>query len=107
VRLGLNVASGGRLEAEGNYTPAGPVVDLKLKLVDVALKLLEPLLAGRTNVAASPTGTLSTQGQVNYGAKGAEPGYRGDFSVRDLRLKEQGSGDRCWPGKISVRSNSP
>jgi len=98
VRLGLNVASGGRLEAEGKYTPAGPVVDVKVKLVDVALKVLEPLLAGKTNLSIAD-GYLSTQGQVNYGAKGAEPGYRGDFSVRDLRLTEQGSGEQMLAWK--------
>ena len=98
VRLGLNVAGGGRLEAEGNYTPAGPVVDLKLKLADLALKLVEPLLAGRTTLQIAD-GRLSTQGQVTYGAKGAEPGYRGDFSLRDLRLKEQGSGEEMLAWK--------
>jgi hypothetical protein len=98
VRLALNVAGGGRLEAEGNYTPAGPVVDLKLKLADLALKLVEPLLAGRTTLQIAD-GRLSTQGQVTYGAKGAEPGYRGDFSVRDLRLKEQGSGEEMLAWK--------
>jgi hypothetical protein len=98
VRLSLNVASGGRLEAEGNYTPAGPVVDLKLKLADLALKLVEPLLAGRTTLQITD-GRLSTQGRVTYGAKGAEPGYRGDFSLRDLRLKEQGSGEEMLAWK--------
>jgi hypothetical protein len=98
VRLALNVAGGGRLEAEGNYTPAGPVVDLKLKLADLALKLVEPLLAGRTTLQIAD-GRLSTQGRVTYGAKGAEPGYRGDFSVRDLRLKEQGSGEEMLAWK--------
>jgi hypothetical protein len=98
VRLGLNVAGGGRLEAEGNYTPAGPVVDLKLKLADLALKLVEPLLAGRTTLQIAD-GRLSTQGRVTYGAKGAEPGYRGDFSLRDLRLKEQGSGEEMLAWK--------
>ena len=92
VRLGFKVAGGGSFEGEGNYTPAGPVVDFKIKLADLALKLVEPLLASKTTLIVAD-GRLSTQGRVSYGAKGAEPGYRGDFSVRDLRLKEQGSSE--------------
>lgn len=98
VHLAFNVAGGGRFEGEGKYTPAGPVVDFKLKLVDLALKLVEPLLAGKTTLLIAD-GRLSTQGQATYGAKGAEPGYRGDFSVRDLRLKEQGSGEEMLAWK--------
>jgi uncharacterized protein involved in outer membrane biogenesis len=92
VQLAFNVTGGGRFEGGGNYTPAGPVVDFKIKLADLALKLVEPLLASKTTLLVAD-GRLSTQGQVSYGAKGAEPGYRGDFSVRDLRLKEQGSSE--------------
>lgn len=98
VRLAFKVGTGGSFEGEGNYTPAGPVVDFKLKLVDLALKLVEPLLAGKTTLLIAD-GRLSTQGQATYGAKGAEPGYRGDFSVRDLRLKEQGSGEEMLAWK--------
>jgi len=98
VRLAFKVGSGGSFEGEGNYTPAGPVIDFKLKLVDLALKLVEPLLAGKTTLLVAD-GRLSTQGQATYGAKGVEPGYRGDFSVRDLRLKEQGSGEEMLAWK--------
>lgn len=92
VRLAFNVTGGGRFEGEGSYSPAGPVVDFRLKLVDLALKLVEPLLAAKTTLLIAD-GRLSSQGRATYGAKGAEPGYRGDFSLRDLRLKEQGSGE--------------
>jgi hypothetical protein len=98
VRIAFGVAGGGRFEGEGKYTPAGPVVDFKLKLVDLALKLAEPLLAGKTTLRVAD-GRLSTQGQVRYGAKGVEPGYRGDFSVRDLRLTEVGSGEQMLAWK--------
>lgn len=98
VQLAFNVAGGGRFEGEGKYTPAGPVVDFKLKLVDLALKLAEPLLAGKTTLRVAD-GRLSTQGTVTYGAKAAEPAYRGDFSVRDLRLNEEGSGEEILAWK--------
>ena len=98
VRISLNVATGGRFEGEGKYTPAGPVVDFKLNLVDLALKPVEPLLAGRTTLEVAD-GRLSAQGQARYGGKGVIPGYRGDFSLRDLRLKEAGSGEEMLAWK--------
>ena len=98
VRISLNVATGGRFEGEGEYTPAGPAVDFKLKLVDLALKPVEPLLASRTTLQVAD-GRLSAQGQARYGGKGVIPGYRGDFSLRDLRLKEAGSGEEMLAWK--------
>jgi hypothetical protein len=90
VRLSFNVATGGRFEAEGKYAPAGTAVDFKLKLVDLALKPAEPYLASKTTLAIAD-GRLSTQGRVSLDAKG--PSYRGDFALRDLRLKETDTGE--------------
>jgi hypothetical protein len=88
VKLAFNVATGGRFEAEGSYAPAGPVADIKLKLTDLALKPAEPYLASKAALDIAG-GRLSTQGRVKLDAKGQV--YRGDFTLRDLRLNEAGT----------------
>lgn len=90
VRLSFAVKSGGRFEGEGRVVPAAASADLKLKLTDLALLPAQPYLSAKTTLVIAD-GKFSSQGQLGYDAKG--PTYRGDFAVRDLRLKEAGSGN--------------
>ncbi|GAB1392564.1 DUF748 domain-containing protein [Rhodocyclaceae bacterium] len=88
VRLAFNVASGGQFEAVGKYTPAGALADFKLKLSDLSLKPAEAYIARKADVQFA-SGHISTAGQLSMDSKG--PMYRGDFSVRDLRINEAGT----------------
>ncbi len=88
VRLVFMVASGGQFEAAGKYIPANALADFKLKLTDLSLKPAEVYLASKANVQFA-SGRVSTEGQLVMDSKG--PTYRGDFSVRDLRINEAGT----------------
>jgi len=88
VRLAFNVATGGQFEAAGKLTPAGALADFKLKLADLSLKPAEAYIASKANVQFA-SGRLSTTGQLLMDKQG--PTYRGDFSVRDLRINEAGT----------------
>ncbi len=88
VHLAFQVASGGQLEAAGKYTPAGALADFKLKLADLSLKPAEVYIASKANVQFA-SGRVSSAGQLLMDDKG--PTYRGDFSIRDLRLNEAGT----------------
>ncbi len=90
VRLSFEARSGGRFESEGKVVPGEPSADIKFKLIDLALKALEPYLASKTTLTIA-AGKLGAQGRALYGAKG--PNLSGEFSVRDLRLAEAGSKD--------------
>jgi uncharacterized protein involved in outer membrane biogenesis len=89
VKLAFDIVSGGRFEAAGKYTPAGPEADIQLKLVDLALKPAEPYLQQKLLIDIAG-GRLSSQGRVKLDAK-AGPSYRGDLALRDLKLNEAGT----------------
>lgn len=88
AQLAFKVASGGQFEAAGQYTPAGTRADFRLKLTDLSLKPAEAYIASKANVQLV-SGRVSAAGQLRMDDKG--PGYRGDFSVRDLRINEAGT----------------
>ena len=85
VKLGFDVASGGRFEAAGSYAPADMAADFKVKLSDLSLKPAQPFLTAKTTLTLAD-GSFSTEGQMRYNAKG--PDYRGEFALRNLRLAE-------------------
>ncbi len=87
VKLAFDVGSGGRFEAEGKYTLAGPVADFKIRLADLSLQPIQPYLAEKTTLVLAD-GRLSTQGRAIYNEKG--PNVKGEFTVNDLRLMESG-----------------
>jgi hypothetical protein len=97
VKLAFDVGTEGRFEGEGTYAPAGPVVDFKLKLTDLALKLAQPYLAAQTTLTLAD-GKLSTQGHVIFNDKG--PNVQGEFSLSDLRLTEAESGKSLLAWKV-------
>lgn len=88
LQLAFNVATGGQLEAAGKLTPASMLADFKLKLTDLSLKPAEAYIASKANVQFA-SGRVSTDGQLLMDKQG--PSYRGDFSVRDLRINEAGT----------------
>ncbi len=88
VHLAFNVASGGQFEAAGKYTPANALADIHIKLMDLSLKPAEAYIASKAHVQFA-SGRVSTEGQLLMDSKG--PSYRGDFSVRDLRINEAGT----------------
>ncbi|MDP1524499.1 MAG: DUF748 domain-containing protein [Rhodocyclaceae bacterium] len=88
VQLAFKVASGGQFEAAGKYTPAGALADFKLKLTDLSLKPAEAYIASKAHVQFA-SGRVSSEGQLLMDSKG--PTYRGDLSVRDLRINEAGT----------------
>lgn len=88
ARLGVQVATGGKLEVEGRITPGTVAADLQLKLADLSLKPAEPYLASRANVQLAD-GRLSTEGRFTLDARG--PAYRGNLNLRDLRILEAGT----------------
>ncbi len=90
VSLSFDVAGGGRFEGAGTVIPGVPSADLKLKLTDLALKPAEPYLASKATLDIV-SGRLSSEGRVTLDDKG--PAYRGDFSLRELRINEAGTSD--------------
>lgn len=88
LQLAFNVATGGQFEAAGKLTPASMLADFKLKLTDLSLKPAEAYIASKANVQFA-SGRVSTAGQLLMDKQG--PSYRGDFSVRDLRINEAGT----------------
>lgn len=85
LRTSFRAAGGGAFEAEGQIVLAGPSVDLKLKLSDLALKPAQPYLGALVKLQLQ-SGRLSTDGRAAYGKSGFT--YKGGFDLRDLRLVE-------------------
>lgn len=93
LRIAFDASGGGHFAGAGKLVPggpAGPAADIEFKLTDLALKPAQPYLASKTTLVITD-GKLSSEGRVTYDAKG--PAYRGDFSVRDLRLTQAGAND--------------
>lgn len=88
LRLAFDVASGGQFEAVGKLTPGSALADIKLKLTDLSLKPAEAYIARKAHVQFA-SGRVSSAGQLQMDKQG--PVYRGDFSVRDLRINEAGT----------------
>ena len=88
LKASLAVRSGGRLEIAGKVTPQDAAAELQVKLSDLALKPAQPYVA-KFAALDLVGGQLSAEGRVGHGAKGS--GYRGSFTVSDLRLNEAGT----------------
>ncbi|CAN5332177.1 hypothetical protein BH09PSE6_BH09PSE6_17700 [soil metagenome] len=94
VRLAFDIAGGGRFEAEGSVVPATPQADLGVKLVNLPLKLAQPVLADKTTLTLE-RGTLGAAGKV--AVKGSDARYDGSFAIDGLRIdKEDGDRFIAW-----------
>lgn len=85
VSLGFDVATGGHFEATGKVVPAEAAADIQLKLADLSLKPVQPLLATKTSLRIAD-GTFATDGRLVFNAKG--PDFRGQFDLRKLLIVE-------------------
>ncbi|HTZ00489.1 MAG TPA: DUF748 domain-containing protein, partial [Rhodocyclaceae bacterium] len=91
VRATCQARSGGSFEVSGQVVPAEPAADLRLKLVDLALKPAQPYLTAVAKLTLA-SGKLSVDGRAAYGKRGA--GFKGGFALRELRLNETETGLR-------------
>ncbi|MBI5792130.1 MAG: DUF748 domain-containing protein [Rhodocyclales bacterium] len=88
LRIGLRVASGGRLAVDGKLVPATMAVDLQLKLDDLALAPAQPFI-GKYAALDLAGGRISAAGKVQHDAKAS--GYKGSLAIDALRLNEAGT----------------
>ena len=91
VRLRLQVAEGGRFEAQGEVVRAASSADLRLKLDDLVLQPAQPLLAQATYLTLA-SGRASSAGRLRV--QGGKLRYDGGFDVKDLLLNESATGER-------------
>jgi hypothetical protein len=91
VRLRLQVAEGGRLEAQGSVVRAAPSVDLRIRLDELALQPAQPFVSQAAHLALAG-GRASSAGRLRV--QGGKLRYEGGFDVKDLLLNESATGER-------------
>src|SRR6185503_10873858 len=91
VRLRMQVAEGGRFEAQGSVVRDAPSADLRVKLDELALQPAQPLLAQVAHLKLAG-GRVSSAGRVRV--QGGKVRYDGGFDVKDLLLNESATGER-------------
>lgn len=87
----LGLQEGGRLSAAGKLVPASDALTAELRVQQLALAPLQPLL-GRFVKLKIAGGSLSAQGQLSVAAGGTKPArlrYVGAFGVAALALDEE------------------
>lgn len=85
----LTVREGGQFSARGTVVPATSAVQADVRLQQIALAPLQPLLAQHLKLKIG-SGTVSAHGRLTTGgAKAATLRYVGAINVADLRLNEQ------------------
>jgi hypothetical protein len=92
---GLNLAEGGLLSAQGRVVPASGALAAEVRLKQVALAPLQPLLSQYLKLKLAG-GSVSAQGQLTSGsgqAKSPRLRYVGAFDIAGLALNE-GDGAR-------------
>ena len=90
VDLKAKVASGGDIEAKGTVRADDGTSDLQLKLVEIALAPVQPLVSEFTTLTVA-SGTASSSGRLRYGdpaVAGAKLAYKGSFVVDKLQIDE-------------------
>lgn len=91
MRTSFRARDGGSFEAAGKLIPAEPSVDLKFKLIDLALKPAQPYLASQARLTLA-SGLLAAEGRATYNQRGGS--FKGSLSIRDLRLNESQTGEQ-------------
>lgn len=90
VKASLRVAEGGQLGAQGTVVPATGAVDATLRVNQLALAPLQPLLRQYVKLHVAQ-GSVSAQGRLTTGegtARSPRLRYAGSFNVAGLVLKE-------------------
>lgn len=88
---GLKLREGGQLSAQGSVVPASGTVQADLRLTQLALAPLQPLLAQHLKLKIGG-GSVSAQGRLTSAAgpaKGASLRYVGGFELAGLTLNEE------------------
>lgn len=91
VALSFRIDQGGSASANGDLTPDPFAADLAAKVDDVRLKLLQPYLAGRTQVLLAD-GLLTASGSLIVGRKNAEElraSVSGRLSIKRFSLLDK------------------
>ncbi|MCW5657585.1 MAG: DUF748 domain-containing protein [Burkholderiaceae bacterium] len=91
VRLRLQVAEGGRFEAQGSVVRAAPSADVRIKLDALALKPAQPFVSQAAHLVLAG-GHASSAGRLRV--HDGKLRYDGGFEVKDLLLNESTSGER-------------
>jgi hypothetical protein len=88
---GLNVREGGQFSAQGNVIPANGALHADVRVRQLALAPLQPLLARHLKLKIAG-GKGSAQGRLSIGARGAKGAslrYSGGFNIAGLVLNEE------------------
>ena len=88
---GLTLREGGELSAQGQTVPASGALDADVRVKQLALAPLQPLLGKYVKLRIAG-GTASAQGRLTAGAgraKNARLRYVGGFDIAGLALKEE------------------
>ncbi|MDE2605922.1 MAG: DUF748 domain-containing protein [Burkholderiales bacterium] len=94
VEASFSLKQGGRFEAKGSVVPGSPSGRLDLRLAGLSLKPFAPYV-NRFARLLLHSGTAGTRGRLDFApAKGAlGVRYTGGFSVDDLAITEEDTGD--------------
>jgi hypothetical protein len=87
----LNLREGGELTAQGNVVPDGGALQADVRIKQLALAPLQPLLAKYVKLKIA-SGNVSAQGRLSTGAgtaKSANLRYAGALNIAGLTLNEQ------------------
>ncbi len=89
--VGMDIREGGQLSAQGNVVPDTAALQADLRVKQLALAPLQPLLAKYVKLKIAG-GHVSAQGRLTTGAgtsKSASARYVGGFNIAGLTLNEQ------------------
>jgi hypothetical protein len=103
--VGMRVREGGQLSAQGNVVPSTGALQADVKIKQLALAPLQPLLSQHVKLKIAG-GNVSAQGRLSMappGGKDASLRYVGNFDLAGLALDED-DGDRFAAWK-SVRAD--
>ena len=90
LHAAFRARDGGSFEAAGKIVPAEASADIKLKLVDLALKPAQPYLSAQARLTLA-SGLLAADGRVIRDKRGSS--FKGGISLRDLHLNESETGE--------------
>ena len=88
---GLNLREGGQFSAQGNVVPASGALEADVRVKQLALAPLQPLLGKYVKLKIAG-GSVSAQGRLTAGAGGAKSTslrFAGGFDIADLVLNEE------------------
>jgi hypothetical protein len=88
----MRLKEGGQMSAQGKFVPSGGVLDSDVRVKEIALSVLQPMLAKYVKLAIAG-GSVSAHGRLTAGGGGAKSAalrYVGAFNVAGLALIEEG-----------------